>query len=270
MFILSDLTNVTGYVMNVSSTKTSASQKRYFDFTIATEGKTVRCVCFDMDKRKIIASLSDSQTKGIAATNAVKSHADILIVQDTILKEVKPNFTKSVTEEPMSTLAHIFNASADYTRVSVGVKVFNIGPITECVKDGCMLKCMSASVTDNSGYIRHISFFGEQITQIKNLACYHLTNVMVTRYMSKKVLKTTTQTKITELPEDSITASVDSDVLQSVNAISGTIVSVDMSTLRPSYQCIGCRGSVEPEDGIIFFSQCKVMSDASGALLVSS
>ena len=30
-------------------------------------------------------------------------------------------------------------SGADYTRVSVGVKVFNIGPITECVKDGSML-----------------------------------------------------------------------------------------------------------------------------------
>ena len=70
LFVLIDLTSVTGYVTDVSDIYTfskdlTKTPVKYFDFVVPSKEKVTRAVCFSPQKRPFVTSLNGLKNEGL-------------------------------------------------------------------------------------------------------------------------------------------------------------------------------------------------------------
>ena len=96
-FLFLELVNLEGYVGFVGSprkAKPKAANKKeteYFEVSVNCENRTVRAVCYDSDRRCLLEKFN-KESKSCCLLNAEKSDNDVIILDDTIIKEKKVAF----------------------------------------------------------------------------------------------------------------------------------------------------------------------------------
>ena len=113
-----------------------------------------------------------------------------------------------------------------------------------------------------------ITFYNELTKQLKEVKCYEIIEVRITKYMAQRLLKATEFTEISEIEDNSFQLT-DDDLNFHQNSLEGKVVSVDLKTLRTQILCKKCKSEVILEDGMFDCEKCDKMSSEIECLKIS-
>jgi len=112
-----------------------------------------------------------------------------------------------------------------------------------------MTRYKECKIIDDSNISRSITF--DHFDIIEEGKTFKITNVTVTKYDNKKVLRVSENCSITKLEDSAIDARVPSGNDTNV-PVSGIIAMVESKTLQPSYCCTKCDTEIKNSDGLFF------------------
>jgi len=157
-----------------------------------------------------------------------------LFLEHSSFKEAKPKFQKTSFEKPITTLEDTVNTCPLWSWVTICVKVSEKEP--PCTIDS--LTFVTTQVVDNSGLARQLTFYNNLCGKIQIGKCYKISNITVSTYMGKRVLKTSEQSVISALSDAYVYAEPPE---ASIYTHQGKIVNVDMKSLNATVCCPSCK-----------------------------
>jgi len=255
IFILyfSDHADVCGYLVFVSSIK-SGKKCQYFDIQIATETKEVRVVCFDADIHEQLQTWDG----GIFLKNLVCSKEDYLFLDSSSFVPAEPKFALKRFERPITPLKEIANVNL-YSRISIKIKVHELQPLQEV--NG--LKFLTGTAVDQNGDSRQLTLYNEHCTKVLVNKCYLITEITVTKYLSRRVLKTSEQSLFKLVPDFIV---VTENVPSSKATKSGTVIHVDSSSLSSKLLCPKCKSEASEDETLLICNHCDTISSVKNAV----
>ena len=101
-----------------------------------------------------------------------------------------------------------------------------------------------------------------QVSQHNN---YKITHVNITKFLGRKVLKTTERSTITKVSSSAVKISKPATVSET-----GIIASFDMTSLSSAAMCPKCQEIVQEDDGLILCDSCNIVTSVTYANNTSS
>ena len=248
---LLDLTDIEGYISFISSPRKSKKNVDFFELDINCEAKTIRGVCYDTDRLPFLQKFKEDE-KSCCMLNVENSSGDIIISDNTVIKSKDVNFDYVTRELKIVTLAEIVNECPVYSRVSVIGKLFSVAPAALSAKKAQPFR--ECKISDISNVTRTITFFeNKHITSIQEGQVYKITNVVVSKYDGKKVLKVCENSTLSEVEDPGI--EIKKSVLAEPNKdINGVITMIDLESIKPRFCCKFCDKSIHINNHGLF--QC--------------
>lgn len=254
-------------------------KRKYFDFTLNTEEKQERTVCFSPEKHTLVNRIFQ-QHSGCEIKKFKRSDSnDVLITDFSSVRQFTPDFEKPTHELVYKNIEAISNECPLYNIVNVVGIIFDIGPIQTCEKDGKPLKFRKATISDDTGTVPITLFSDISEKSLKDKQCYAFTNMRIAKYLSQRLLKSTQFTTV-DLEDRKRVKLGDKDLIDhSKTSVVGIIASVDMKSFQTKYVCINCKHSLDASnedegmitcgncDNMLLMDQCKVLSKVCFTLL---
>jgi len=174
------------------------------------------------------------------------------------VKQVKPSFDLPEHAKEYTDVSKILNECSLYDIVNVTGIIFGISNLEYCERDGKKIPFRNASFTDKTGTLP-LTIFGDSY-KVEEKDCYNVTQLRVSKYLSKRILKTT-QSTIIEHAIDAIEVPEEDLVDASKSLATGVIISVDMKSFALKTSCSICRKEIDdvPDDECIICEHCQNM-----------
>ena len=107
----------------------------------------------------------------------------------------------------------------------------------------------------------NISILSDFVHKVEEDGSYLLTYLLVSKFMSRRILKTTEVTTVTECDRDeSIDVASGMEFLPVRNEYICKFVSVDLTTLEEKLCCSNCKTEVSAKESVVICSNCSRMS----------
>ena len=262
LFVLETI-SVGGYIHSLSPAKTSRSNKRYFDFKLNCGTESIKCVCFDVDKRPFFQNLNGLTDIGANMDNVTRPVKDIIVSYHAKVSTYKPEFQYSEFKKPTVDLEYIINEADVYDEVDIIGKLFSLGEVKTSHAGNNYIDCIILDITKRE---RSLKIFGDVINSVKEgLAC-KLTDVRVVLGKDqRKVLHTTTSTSCTQVTDvDVVSLEMQTEgevdnLNRTETVLEGTVISIDMSSLAVLHLCAKCSTSIEINSGFYCCTSCNMM-----------
>jgi len=251
-----NLTDVEGFINFVSSPRKSKTDREFFEVDINCKTKSIRGICYDVDRSPLLQKFNKDQ-QSCLIMNAESSNNDIIINDETIVKLKEVDFENLTHESPTYTMEQVINECPLYQRITVIGQLFNLQePTLSSIKK---TRLREGSFIDKSNSTRPITFFqDDHINMVKERTSYKITNVVVSKYSSKKILQVSENSIITE-----ITDSGDYNLPeQSGNCnASGIISMIELDSLQKQFFCKLCSHPIKPTSRNLFKCCGKIFTD---------
>ncbi|XP_066936772.1 uncharacterized protein [Clytia hemisphaerica] len=231
-----DLVNLEGYVNFVGSprkAKQKAADKKeieFFEVSVNCENNTVRAVCYDLDRRPLLEKFN-KESNSCCLLNAEKSDNDVIILDDTIIKQKKVAFDNKTFEPQITSLMSVLQEIPIWARVSVLGRIYDLQDTSSSSKQKTKLR--EAKIIDQSNVSRQITFF-DHFDEVDEGKVYKITNVMVAKYDKKKVLKVSENSSIQEI-HDKPEIPKPATTTRSSEKCSGIVCMVDPKSLNTRF-----------------------------------
>ena len=125
------------------------------------------------------------------------------------------------------------------------------------------MRLRKASLKDNTDKISGV-FFEATIDMISEEGCYELTKMRVQKYHDQRILKSTEGTQVTKNPAlGFVKTKDDNEVKNNEFSIKGKITSIDLKTLKQTYQCSECNSPVSIVKKLGWCENCNHVSTQS-------
>ena len=252
IFVL-ETTDLNGYVIYKSSIK-HGNKCDYFEVTLALETKEVRLVIFNIDVyEKFILQSSVSVTK-VAPSNEDFIFNDVSSVYNVDLSFALKRFPK-----PVTSLNDCINTCNLYDRVTILVKIIDVYPAAMSSSNLPYQECQI--VDADSEHSRQLTLYGDLVNRAQLDTCYKFTHVTISKFRGSRVLKSSDQSEMQELPGAiiNVAESVQSTIIQT----EGTVCHVVFDSLEEKILCPKCKNPVQVEEKLIICTPCNSVSYVS-------
>ena len=245
-----DYVELTGFIKEVGKVQVSRSGNKYFVFYIHHESGRTRTVCFDAQRQPYFTSLSEEKTP-YRLEHLTRSHSDLLVNQKTVITKTTVTFSEPIFKEEITTLFDVVNKSQLYDRVTIVGRIFNLSKV-ENPMGGSLWQ---DNIIDDSNITREITFFDAEHMLLQEGDCYKISDVIVGDYKSVRVIKVASDSKVSKLENNAVTALPIS--LQQMD-YEGMISSVSLSSICKRYFCKTCNTEVVVKGKVATCESCCV------------
>ena len=109
---------------------------------------------------------------------------DVIINDNTIIKEKNVKFENKTYEAPFMKIAAIVQECPVYSRITILGKLYQLSDITKSMKRNQPFR--EGKIIDDSNTSRSITFFESHMNEVENNKVYKITDVLVSKYDGKK------------------------------------------------------------------------------------
>ena len=219
-------------------------------------------MCFSPEKHKLfttVAQEGESNGLEIKRFKSAPQNKDIIITDFSSAKKIELTFEKNIVAQTF-TVNQIINECALYDIINTSALIFNLQDEIQVQKDGKSLRLRKASLKDHTDIISAV-FFETTIDKITEEGCYDLTKMRVQKYDDQRILKSTEQTEVTKNATLAI-VKTENDYEKKSNEfdITGKITSIDLKSLKETYQCPQCTSTVDIIKALGWCEKCNHVS----------
>lgn len=251
--------------------KVSKKKRKYFDFMLHTEDNVQRGVCFSPEKHELMHSIENSSS-GCVLKKVKFSNNDILVTDYSSVKKADLKFNKSKVDCQINSVTTILSESGLYDRVNIKAIVANLTAIEPVCHNNADLNYQKAIVYDNTGSIP-ITLYGDLTNTVKEGSCYTITNLVVHKFKSTRLVKATDRTVITFSEDNEIKFNAEMLLNEARKDYVGKATSIDNKSFNTKTLCSNCREEVIIDDNdIVECEKCEhIMSveDCSSSRILS-
>ena len=258
---IDDAISVVGFVSAVSPIKVSKKSARYFDFNLQTETEMKRAVCFSPEKHKLLSQISTEGSGCLIKKAKYGVNEDVIVNDYSAVKQTDVTFQKRQITLEYKKISEILNECPLYERVNILAVLCDVGEVKTVEIDGIPLSIRRALLRDNTGTIE-MSFYGDLVKNISEETCYKLNHLLVSKYKSSRLLKTTHNTTLEVVTDHDI---VVDDAVAAVKNLSNEsivckVISVNTKSFSPKLCCPTCLKEVHPDEGFVMCVACSNMT----------